>query len=118
MARKRSKESPAKKRGNKGNFHGSRLEYLNTFWEAYCAAKCDNNKTRKFSKFWPVVFQGYWEHFDWRVPLTEEQPSGYDPVASEVNLSEDEHQQKTKTVTMVEKVSHIFLFLLFLFLRK
>jgi len=52
------------------------------------------------------------------VPLTEEQPSGYDPVASEVNLSEDEHQQKMKTVTMVEKVSHIFLFLLFLFLRK
>jgi hypothetical protein len=116
MAKKKRRQSPAKKRGNKGNFVGSRLEYLDTFWEAYCAAKGSNDKTHKFSKFWPVVFEGYWERFDWRVPLTEEQLAGYDPVASEADLSEEEHQQKTKTVTKVEKVSCRLLLLILLLL--
>ncbi|KAJ7436472.1 hypothetical protein B0H11DRAFT_2256177 [Mycena galericulata] len=84
-------EGPKKskqKRGNKGDFHGQRLEFLMSKLEDYTEAS-NAGKTRNF---WPGLFQEYWAKFDWRLAINEE-PTG--PPASNEKLSKEDEAKKT-----------------------
>ena len=102
---KKSKKShgPPKKRGNKGDFHGLRLEYLNSRLASYHS---NGNKT-SFHDFWTETFNGYWRRFPWIIPLT------VDPIDSEVpdededlsKLSAEELIQRATIMSTIESVS-------------
>jgi hypothetical protein len=48
-----------KKRGNKGDFHGQRLEFLNVNMERYVQA----SKKTKTTVFFRRLFKAYWKIF-------------------------------------------------------
>jgi hypothetical protein len=92
-----------KKRGNPGNFHGQRLEFLlghETRLEATGSTVLSN-------AFFGVVYSEYWMKFPWRLPRDEEPPSDPLPVLSDDTLSVDEIQQKGSIIAMTHKVNRL-----------
>jgi hypothetical protein len=71
----RSLDSPRtaqpKKRGSKGYFVGSRLEFLNRYRDEYISLRRKNR-----SKFWLKFFDDWWKTYPWRLADDEEPPTG------------------------------------------
>lgn len=91
-----------KKRGNKGDFHGLRLEYLNSRLPIYH----DNGNKASFSDFWAETFTGYWRRFPWTVPLTIDPPQAPHEEDEDISqLSAEELHQRATIMTTIESVS-------------
>lgn len=58
------------KRGVKGYFVGSRLEFLNSRLSEYVSlrGKCRN-------RFWGALYEAWWQKYPWRLPDDVEPPS-------------------------------------------
>lgn len=93
---------PPKKRGNKGDFHGSRLAYLNSRLTAYNLA----GTKVSFPDFWLETMRGYWSRFPWYIPITEEPPAEI-PDEDISNMSADELVDRAKIMTALEEVSRL-----------
>ena len=91
---------PPKKRGNKGDFHGSRKQYLTSLLPAYDAARGKSG----FADFWSDTFSGYWRRFPWTVPIDQEPPATL-PEDDLSKLSEEEMKQRADILTNTEQVS-------------
>ena len=119
------KHSEKRRPGRRGNFHGRRLQFLESFlpdWE-----KARENRTT--GDFWAKVISGYWKKFDWRLqPDSDEDPSGdiladaddlpadagnlptdAGDLPADDNLTEEEQQKKAAVIRLVEKVRTPFL---------
>lgn len=85
-----------KKRGNKGDFHGSRLEFLNARVETYV-------NSGKGPDFWATLMAAYWDRFPWTVPINEEPAQ---PILDEdiSTLSPEEILQRAKIMHATEEV--------------
>ncbi|KAK6977456.1 hypothetical protein R3P38DRAFT_2810287 [Favolaschia claudopus] len=82
-----------KKRGNPGDFHGSRAVFLRGKVDEYCKASKD--KTTR--KFFPKLFSEYWALYPWEIPHTQEPPAslqGYGKADRE--LGKDELAKKNE----------------------
>lgn len=93
-----------KKRGNKGDFHGARLAYLESQLDAFDVAR----QKRGYSDVWDNLFVGYWLRFPWFLPLTEDPPPAGAPDDDISNLSADELVQRAQIISATEKVGLIF----------
>ncbi|KAJ7758851.1 hypothetical protein DFH07DRAFT_958252 [Mycena maculata] len=96
--KKKDADAPKLKPGNKGDFHGPREKYLIDNLDEYLKA----SKIGKTRNFWPILFAGYWEKFDWRIPLNEEIQEDHEGPRAEVLTAEEEAlkgevQLKTKS---------------------
>ncbi|KAJ7094433.1 hypothetical protein B0H15DRAFT_946850 [Mycena belliarum] len=89
------KKEQSKKHGNKGDFHGQRLQYLESMVKEYLA----HSKSGTTRRFWPKMLAGYWERFDWRLAIDEE-PTG--PAPSELGvLMESDQTAKEKAMKLM-----------------
>ncbi|KAJ7606917.1 hypothetical protein FB45DRAFT_1040638 [Roridomyces roridus] len=101
----------SKKRGNKGNFHGQRLEFLRSriddYLSASAARKMPGNRSA-LETFWRQLCSQYWRKFPWRLSLKEE-PDEDAPGVEEKDedLSEEDRDKKAQIQTDM-KVVHIF----------
>ncbi|KAJ7499526.1 hypothetical protein FB451DRAFT_1385225 [Mycena latifolia] len=76
-----------KKRGNKGDFHGQRLAFLNENLAEYITAL-------------PVW---YWQKFPWYLPLNEELADDMEPdTMLDIDLTDEEAKQKGEVLTKME----------------
>ena len=57
------------KRGVKGYFTGSRLEFLTSYRDEYISLR-----RRSRHNFWHKFFNAWWEKYPWRLPDHEEPP--------------------------------------------
>ncbi|KAF7795563.1 hypothetical protein EIP86_006725 [Pleurotus ostreatoroseus] len=81
MARKKT----GGRRGNKGNFHGQRLAFLEQHLPQYYAAA-----TRKhYTPFWDKLFADYWAAFPWHLPNNVE-PNEENMICTEPETPERE----------------------------
>lgn len=99
--------SEKRKPGRKGNFHGERLQLLESFlpkWEKACLNRTTGN-------FWSAVTSAYWEQFHWH--QQNEDPSvesslvateAPNPPPMDENLTADEMKPKATTIRQVETV--------------
>jgi hypothetical protein len=93
---------PAKekqKRGNKGDFHGQRLELLRSNMDEYLG----KSKIGKTREFWPGLFHEYLEKFNWRLALNEE-PAPTDVFLPDSMLGTQELAVKTKAIQDIKRV--------------
>ncbi|KAK7016262.1 hypothetical protein R3P38DRAFT_3203083 [Favolaschia claudopus] len=93
--------APAKKRGNQGDFHGQRKEYLLAMLPGYIEAS-DNGTTRKYWK--ETFFPGYWAKFPWELRRDEEPPedlTGYGK--SDEECTEEEFTTKHDTMKKTDE---------------
>ncbi|KDQ24430.1 hypothetical protein PLEOSDRAFT_1107361 [Pleurotus ostreatus PC15] len=81
---------PKKKRGNQGDFHGVRLQFLEEHLQAYQAASKENTVRVWFQD---TFFPSYWKSFHWSLPLNK------DPSPSDVYPNDAENIEM-KTATM------------------
>ncbi|KAJ7431401.1 hypothetical protein B0H11DRAFT_1941805 [Mycena galericulata] len=96
---KKKPDEPKKNCGNKGDFHGQRLEFLESQLSEYFQKSQDH----KLASFWPDLFAAYWVKFPWRLAIDQELAPGNARVVNEV-LSDDEKAAKSKTETEMKKV--------------
>jgi hypothetical protein len=110
----RAPGSEKRKPGRKGNFHGQRLRFLESFLPDWEKAR----QNRIIGDFWTTVISAYWKKFDWRLPRDEdtsddvpvdEDPPGDAPVGDNLSyLTEEELRQKAATIRLVETVCSSF----------
>ena len=95
--------SEKRKPGRKGNFHGQRLQFLESFLPSWEKARND----RTTGDFWSTVLSAYWKKFDWRLGRDEDpsQPSGDPPVDD--NFTE-EPEKKAAAIRLIEMVCSSF----------
>src|SRR6267154_4668107 len=100
--KQKTSNEPPRKAGNKGNFHGSRLAFLESKLPDYYAAV----SMKTTPKFWSPTYSLYHQEFDWRIPLDETYPDGHTfPSEEEDNTLDDvEAEKKKAVVTMLNKV--------------
>jgi hypothetical protein len=93
---------PPRKAGNQGNFHGSRLAFLESKLSDYYAAV----SMKTTSKFWSPTYSLYHQEFDWRIPLNEPYPDGHFFPSEEEDTALDDTEAKKKKdiVTALNKV--------------
>jgi hypothetical protein len=105
------------KPGRKGNFHGKRLELLESFLPDWERARIN----RTTGDFWSVVTAAYWRQFPWRLQQNEDssvEPSGDAADATgatdepnqslDDNLTAEELKLKTTAIKLVEGVRVFF----------
>jgi hypothetical protein len=101
--KKKDTDEPTKKRGNQGDFHGKRLEYL----EGKLAEYREHAADKTTRDWWPTIWAEYWAEFNWRLPLSEDPPElELEPDATpepEV-LSEEDRVAKVKVMDDTEGV--------------
>ena len=100
MPRSRKDDSEKRKPGRKGNFHGQRLQFLESFLPDWDKARIDKTT----GDFWSTVLSKYWKKFHWRLEHDEE-PSG-DPPMDE-NLTDSELEKKVAAIRLIEKVRRV-----------
>lgn len=88
-------------RGNKGNFRGSRLTFLEARIQKYILAV--NSGLHKH--FWNDLFADYWATFPWNLPLNVEPTEGMTP---EEPKTEEEQKQKADILQRTTKVRLFF----------
>jgi hypothetical protein len=100
--KQKTSNEPLHKAGNQGNFHGSRLAFLESKLPDYHAAV----STKTTPKFWSPTYSLYHQEFDWRIPLHETYPDGSTfPSEEEDNTLDDvEAEKKKAVVTALNKV--------------
>lgn len=98
---KTNDEVPKKKRGNQGDFHGARLEWLEANLQAYQGAS-QTGTTRVW--FNEEFFPNYWKQFHWSLPLNK------DPLPGDVYPNDPENiEVKSAAMKAATKVSKYFL---------
>ncbi|KAJ7693270.1 hypothetical protein B0H16DRAFT_1751590 [Mycena metata] len=108
MSKSKSKKSrdddddAPKKRGNPGDFHGKRDEFLREHLEEYIAA----SEARSTRTFWPTLFAKWWALFPWTLPIEKDSTDGIElDTRPDTALSDAERAQKKKVLdTMESKV--------------
>ncbi|KAJ7040208.1 hypothetical protein C8F04DRAFT_1253967 [Mycena alexandri] len=80
-----------KKPGNKGDFHGTREEFLVSQLPAYL----DASKRGKTRDFWPMLFKAWFERYHWRLELDQE-PTPTDLFPPDNLLTTEEFMDKGK----------------------
>lgn len=101
-SKKNDNDAPVKKRGNQGDFHGKREEYLREHLQKYMDAS-DTGTTRDF---WPDFFFNWWKKFPWWLKINEELPEDADATESTAKeLTEEERAEKRRVLDGMEKVS-------------
>lgn len=79
------KKKKGGKSGCQGNFHGQRLQYMDTQLPAFLPLKGTARAIQ--ATFWENCFSGYWKKFGWWIPLDEE-PDETTRVAPDESLPE------------------------------
>jgi hypothetical protein len=102
----RKDESGKRRPGRKGNFHGQRLELLESFLPDWDKAR----QNRTTGDFWSTVTSAYWNKFHWQLKHDKE-PSGNIPT--DENLTNEELEQKASAIRLVERVRHCKYFSLY-----
>ena len=77
----RKDESGKRRPGRKGNFHGQRLELLESFLPDWDKAR----QNRTTGDFWSTVTSAYWNKFHWQLKHDEE-PSGDIPTDENLTI--------------------------------
>ncbi|KAF8124661.1 hypothetical protein K438DRAFT_2002558 [Mycena galopus ATCC 62051] len=90
-----------KKLGNRGDFHGSREEFLMSKMSAYLAA----SKAKEVPAFWPGLFAEYWKKFHWTLPLDTE-PAPTDVYPDDTALTAAQTDKKTEVQTTIKAYNH------------
>ncbi|KAJ8514956.1 hypothetical protein ONZ45_g7563 [Pleurotus djamor] len=85
-------EAP-RKRGNRGDFQGRRLQHLDQAFSDYMAASSISS-TKVTEWFNNDFFPGWFEKFPWYIPLTEEVPVDIDVEKGEAELSAEVNDMK------------------------
>ncbi|KAJ7219929.1 hypothetical protein GGX14DRAFT_559743 [Mycena pura] len=85
---KKKPGDPPQKRGNKGNFHGKRLEFLNNLVPA-----C----------FWDTTMPAYHDAFPWRLPRDQDPPDDAEELAQYARAPENAEEEKK----MAEVIEHV-----------
>ena len=100
--KQKTSNEPLRKAGNQGNFHGSRLAFLESKLPDYFAAV----SMKTTSKFWSPTYSLYHQEFDWRIPLDESYPDGHTfPSEGDDNISDNvEAEKKKDIITALNKV--------------
>jgi hypothetical protein len=105
MGKKTTKNEPAKKRGNQGDFHGKRLEFLQSKLETYR----EHAQKKTTRTWWPELWREWAAEFPWTIPNNQEVPSDMERDARpDSELSPDERAEKAKVLEETEDVSVIF----------
>jgi hypothetical protein len=100
-------DEPPKKRGNQGDFHGKRYEFLESQLETF-RQRTEAKTTRDW---WPLLWAEYWALFPWCLRITEEPPPNMQPDATlDSNLSEEEKAAKAKVLDETENVRDLACF--------
>ncbi|KAJ7189781.1 hypothetical protein GGX14DRAFT_580395 [Mycena pura] len=88
--------APVAKRGNPGNFHRARLEFLLTKLPAYWeyAAKKTKRRGGSGNSFWDTLLPEYFEKFPWRLDLKTEPPADAEELAKLAAPAEGEEEEK------------------------
>ena len=90
------------KRGNKGNFHGTRLVFLNDKLPDYLTYV----PAGRFEPFWTKFFPEYWKRFPWWLPKNVE------PTEENMVFDEEETDavlvKKEKVIKSTKNVSNFF----------
>jgi len=68
MAHKSKKTVAAKKPGPSGNFHGLRLQFLESEIDNFLSRV----RTKSTPAYWPELFSAYWRRVQWRLDLSVE----------------------------------------------
>lgn len=92
LSTKETKEK--KKRGNRGDFHGQRLEFLEANLPNYQRVSKEG-KVRPW--FNDVLFPEYWAKFHWSLPL-EKEPSPSDVYPGNDSLTKAQEDAKETTM--------------------
>ncbi|KAJ7024472.1 hypothetical protein C8F04DRAFT_1239615 [Mycena alexandri] len=88
-----------KKRGNPGDFHGKREEFLREHLEEYIAA----SEARGTRTFWPTLFGKWWALFPWTLPIEKDSTDGIElDTRPDTALSDDERAQKRAVLDAME----------------
>ncbi|KAJ7238468.1 hypothetical protein C8J57DRAFT_1528779 [Mycena rebaudengoi] len=91
----------AKKRGNQGDFHGKREEFLNSWLERYCDASAKKNTP----EIWPKMLHEYWQKFPWCLPIMEEPLDDFTPDAMpDAELSKEDREKKAEVLTKTKDI--------------
>ncbi|KAJ8469825.1 hypothetical protein ONZ45_g16760 [Pleurotus djamor] len=91
---KRSKGEPPRKRGNKGDFHGRRLEYLDNSFAEYFAASEANTVGTWYTQ---TLFPTWFSTFPWYTSLADEVPEGFNVEEGEAKLDQETLATKEET---------------------
>ncbi|KAJ7642655.1 hypothetical protein DFH06DRAFT_1334041 [Mycena polygramma] len=94
----KASDAPPRKRGNQGDFHGERKEFLNSRLDEYR----DRSAKKTTQAWWPNLFKAYWLRFSWRLPLSQEPTEEDDDAAVDGVLTEEEKTAKAKVLTETE----------------
>jgi hypothetical protein len=100
---KNGEKKVKKKPGNKGDFQGLRLQFLEGQLNDYLAA----SKVGQTRLWWPKLMKSYWEKFHWRLDLTQEPVAG-DVWPPDSLLSAADVLKKTKTMEDTKSVSLVY----------
>ncbi|KAJ7221408.1 hypothetical protein GGX14DRAFT_318698, partial [Mycena pura] len=101
--------SDKKKRGNKGNFQGKRLEWLKSRVSGYNAYTNAKKKKKRGSgqSFWDQTIPDYFNVFPWRLPREQDPLEvGLEEYAREPE-NEDERKQQEEILEDTENVSSL-----------
>ncbi|KAK6964698.1 hypothetical protein R3P38DRAFT_3247816 [Favolaschia claudopus] len=67
---RKGKDDAPQKRGNPGDFRGSRLEFLRSKVPEFCK----HSDARTTRDFWKTLWAEYWALYPWEVPINQEPP--------------------------------------------
>ncbi|KAJ7312230.1 hypothetical protein DFH08DRAFT_822266 [Mycena albidolilacea] len=121
--------APQKKCGQPSIFKGARFDFLTSKIPEYIDTSKKKSgkeaKTEGLAPFWADLFEEYWEHFPWDLPLDQDPiPDAVplpdlDPQTAEeavealgAPLSPEESERKSKVQNEIKGVVHIFFFFL------
>jgi hypothetical protein len=100
MGKKKQSDEPQKKRGNRGDFHGKRLEFLESKVELFC----EHSEKKTTRTWWDKLWGEWWAEFPWDVPLNQDPLPGA-KAKPDKELTPEEKDQKAKILTDTENVS-------------
>jgi hypothetical protein len=110
MAKKKTAQTAdggkPKRPGPKGNFHGLRLEFL----ESKLPTFLDKVADKKTQEWWPVLHAEYWRRISWRVPADQDiDPELFKnasvPMDDDEDLTKEEQQTKRAVMAKTNPVS-------------
>jgi hypothetical protein len=87
------------KPGNKGDFQGQHLEFLNSRMPDYL----ETSKKGKTRTLWPNLLRDYWEKFDWRLAMNQD-PAPTDLFPPESTLGVEAAATKSKVMQETKQV--------------
>ncbi|KAJ7022502.1 hypothetical protein C8F04DRAFT_1272617 [Mycena alexandri] len=96
-------DEDAKRRGNQGDYHGTRLDFLQDNLDIYR----ERSGKKTVTSWWPELFDGWWAKFCWRWPLDfEPGPEDVPDATEDDDLSPEDREAKAKAITDTEVVKN------------